>query len=354
MISTQGLWRLARCLLVGVQSRGKDASGFAYVKSNGNTNFAKAAVQASDFVKIPGHLLAAQPEQMPQNLLLHARYATKGEPSNNQNNHPLYSKMSGLCMIHNGWFVNDGEVKEQFSLKPDAEVDTEVYLRLIEKFYIEGDVKTIETAIKEATKCVYGAIACAMVQGGKPGVMWLWRDRGDLVVIHTEFGYVFASTVGILASALGCLNSLDLVQWKPFLVPPATLVKFELGVKPKMFKLDSIDWSQRRDEIYTTTINGEEKLRRQKKGGTTYYYGNGTPFCNSNFNSGYYSNKGYHYVSGQVGNESGSTNNRTAEAANQTSDEKVTKRPEGHHFQCKCKPCTEWWDWQIEHDSYCG
>jgi len=354
MVSAQGLWSLSRCLLSGIQSRGSDAAGYAYVKENGNTNFAKSPVAARDFLKIPGHLLYELPKEMPSNLLLHARYATQGEPTNNKNNHPLYSKTSGLCMVHNGWLMNDEDLKEQFSLKPDAEVDTEIYLRLIEKFYIEGDVKSIETAIKEATKCVYGAIACGMVQGGKHGVMWLWRDRGDLFAVQTEWGYVFASTKSILVNAIGCLSMRDLVSWKRFDIPPSTLVKFELGKKPKMSQLETIDWQGNRfaNDVFTTTIDGEEKIRRVKRGSgraiTTYYYGNTTQkdFRDWNNFRGYHTNKGL-YLPGVSTPEAGETDN----TAEDKSDTTKPQRPQNHHIQCCCKTCLEWWEWQVANDN---
>ena len=336
-------------MLGGIQSRGRDATGYAYIREDGNTNFAKSPVEARDFLKIPGHLLFEPPKQMPTNMLLHARAATQGVPSDNKNNHPLYSKISGLCMIHNGWFLNDSEIREQFSLKPDAEVDTEVYLRLIEKFYIEGDVKSIETAIKEATKCVFGSVVCAMIQGGKSNIMWLWRDRGDLAVVKTEWGYVFASTMAILVNAIGCLNTFDLSYWELFPVPQSTLVKFEIGKKPKLLQLDPIEWTNNKyaSNICTTTINGEEKIRRVKRitgGTTTYYYGNN--FYDETYFNGYRSNKGL-YLPGTTPPESGETNDRTPEAP----DSKKPQRPQNHHIQCSCRTCIEWWEWQIEHNN---
>jgi asparagine synthetase B (glutamine-hydrolysing) len=355
LVSTKGLWSMSRCLLTGIQSRGRDAAGYAYIMAKGNTNFAKFPIEARDFIKIPGHLLYESPTEMPTNMLLHARYATVGEPSNNKNNHPLYSKVTGLCMIHNGWFVNDGEIKEQFSLKPDAEVDTEVYLRLIEKFYIEGDVKSIEVAIKEATKCMYGALACGMIQGGKHGTMWLWRDRGDLFVIQTEWGFVFASTAQILINAIGCLPAFDLAYWKRLYIPPSTLVKFETNKKPKFVQLETIDLADHKyaSTVFTTVINGEEKVRRVKKvdGNTTtsYYYGGihgYTPSNNSvhhgTYFNGYSSNKGYS-VQGTNIEDAGVTNNGTQKAT----DSKEPKKPKSHHVQCRCKTCSEWWEYKV-------
>jgi len=341
MVSSQGLWSLSRCLLVGIQSRGRDAAGYAYVTSDGRTNFAKAAVESKDFIKIPGHLLFEAPPAMPTNMLLHARYATQGEPKNNKNNHPLYSKISGLCMIHNGWFVNDAEVREQFSLRPDAEVDTETYLRLIEKFYIEGDVKSIETAIREATKCVFGNVVCGMIQGGKPNIMYLWRDRGDLAALKTEWGYVFASTMSILINAIGCLSAFDLAYYERFQVPSNSLVKFELGKKPKMITLSPIDFTNNKysSKVSLVTINGEEKVHRVRQP-TIYYYGGDYADYKTYFN-GYEKDK-RSFLPNVSPEKSGESNYRTKETTNTS----VIKRPQTHHFECRCTDCTKWWSAQ--------
>ena len=132
------LQQLARSLLLGIETRGHDATGYGYVESGSDKAVCvtKAPIKASEFLAIDGHLLAKRKlKKMPTNLLLHTRSATQGKPENNSNNHPVYSKASGLCLIHNGWAINDEEVKKNFKLDTDAQVDTEVYLKLIEHFY---------------------------------------------------------------------------------------------------------------------------------------------------------------------------------------------------------------------------
>lgn len=193
---------LAQSLLLGISERGKEAAGYAYVHpQTGFVRIAKEGVSPIDFVKIPGHLLSTGDHQdMPRAMILHARFPTQGSVRNNENNHPLYSKGSGLCMVHNGWFTNEAEVAKAENIEQDGEVDSEVYLKLIER-YAQGCL--MDTAIEKATQQLDGTSACAMIQAKKPNQLWLWRDNfGSLSVAETEFGFVFASTPGILYAAL--------------------------------------------------------------------------------------------------------------------------------------------------------
>src|SRR5438445_690301 len=77
------LQKLCRELLLEIESRGRHATGFAFVSSKtNNIILAKAPVPASKFIETPGHLLAGNvtPRSMPQSLVLHTRFATTGKP----------------------------------------------------------------------------------------------------------------------------------------------------------------------------------------------------------------------------------------------------------------------------------
>ena len=108
VVRKRKLKTLATSLLLGIAERGKEAAGYAYVHpQSGFVRIAKEGVSAVDFVKIPGHLLSTESHlNMPRAMILHARFATQGSPTKNGNNHPLYTKGSGLCMVHNGWVTH--------------------------------------------------------------------------------------------------------------------------------------------------------------------------------------------------------------------------------------------------------
>lgn len=218
------LHTLCRSLLGNIASRGRDATGYAYISNTTKkVCLAKAPVESCDFLNISGHLLSTKaPKVMPRTMLLHVRSATQGEPDNNQNNHPIYAKASGLCMVHNGWFWNDADIVKTHKLTVDAEVDSEVYLKLIEKYALSE--KSVGRGIYKATEEFVGSIACGMIQASKPGHMWLWRDSGSLAVAEVDFGYVFASTKDALIQSLYTMHANDMSYFRLIQFPYDTLI----------------------------------------------------------------------------------------------------------------------------------
>lgn len=245
---------------------------------------AKAPVPASEFLRIPGHILnKPNIKYMPRAMLLHTRSATQGAPENNQNNHPLYAKASGLCLIHNGWFTNDDALAEEHKLNMDAQVDSEVYLRLIEKYYLEHPDEQIEAGITYATSEVFGSLACAMIQAGRPGTMWLWKDTGPLMIARTDWGMVFASTKDALLSALmGSCCSFDLTEMLVFEPKVGTLLTFQANGKIGLHKVSAADWhsipARFTNRVYRTFVGSNltsVRRARDNKGTTARYQGQG-------------------------------------------------------------------------------
>lgn len=211
-VDAKTLQQLARNLLSEIETRGRDATGYAYVSVRDKTvRLAKAPVPASQFLHVGGHLLTrASIKSMPKAMILHTRAATQGDPSDNRNNHPLFSKRSSLCMVHNGWISNDSAILREFKLDQDAAVDSEVYLRLIEHMYYTKTPGSMESAVIAATKKVYGSLACAMIQGGRSDTLWVWKDTGALYMVEMDWGWVFASTKdAVLKSVLGACHTIN-------------------------------------------------------------------------------------------------------------------------------------------------
>lgn len=264
-----------------IESRGRDATGYAYVSLRDKSVYlAKAPVQATEFLKIPGHILTRPGiQRMPRAMLLHTRSATQGLPEENKNNHPIYAKASGLCMIHNGWLTNDDALVEEHKLEVDAEVDTEVYLRLIEKYYLEHPAEPVEAGIKEATGQVFGSIACAMIQAGRPGSMWIWKDQGQLMIARTDWGVVFASTRdALLRSLMYSCSSFDLIEFGVIEPKAGTLLTLNANGVMKLGSVATPDWNSMpgkwTSRVYRTYVNGNvTSVRRahNKQGGSTSY-----------------------------------------------------------------------------------
>ena len=269
VVRKRKLKALATSLLLGIAERGKEAASYAYVHpQSGFVRIAKEGVSPADFVTIPGHLLSTGSHlDMPRVMILHARFATQGSPTENGNNHPLYTKGSGLCMVHNGWFTNEDEVAKEMGIDRDYEVDSEVYLKLIEH-YARG--APVDTAIEKATQRLSGTSACAMIQAKRVDEVWLWRDNfGSLALVKTDFGYVFASTVDTLyRSLLGSLSAFDNTSLE--LIPVAKGEVVLLGgrgiISAKQMNLGS-------DKFYWTTnyVDGK-RVKEKVSQGSTYTY----------------------------------------------------------------------------------
>jgi glucosamine 6-phosphate synthetase-like amidotransferase/phosphosugar isomerase protein len=136
-----------------LESRGRDASGFAFI-NQGNLIVHKDAVRSSELVKTKDweELL------LPSSMILHTRMKTQGSEKNNANNHPLFSK-NGIAIVHNGIIYND---KEIFGKKQrDAEVDSESILHLL-------SIKTKGDRIKRLFDKVEGSFAVAVLDRNDP------------------------------------------------------------------------------------------------------------------------------------------------------------------------------------------
>ena len=262
-VTANSLQSISRRLLLGIENRGRDATGFAYVSvQDKSIRLVKAPIPASTFLDVDGHTLAkSQVRTMPRMMILHTRAATQGSPMNNQNNHPIYSKRSALCMVHNGWISNDMQLLKKFELDQDAEVDSEVYLRLIEHNYIKDPSKGVEYSVSEATAEVTGSMACAMIQGGRTDSMWVWRGSGMLTIGRTDWGIVFASTKdAVIHAVIGGSRAFDGSLNKVIEPTEKTLYTIKLNGDMKEFavKTPEPDFSS---GYYTVWVNGKQEKR---------------------------------------------------------------------------------------------
>lgn len=93
--------RLARHMLLGIEPRGRDATGLAFrAPTTGDVSIHKNPIPAHKFVMgdvpINRHARTA---------ILHTRFATQGSVHENVNNHPI--RTGGITGVHNGVIDND-------------------------------------------------------------------------------------------------------------------------------------------------------------------------------------------------------------------------------------------------------
>jgi len=181
------LQEMMRDMFISSQSRGVDATGYGYI-SEGRVVVDKAPVPATGFVK----RLNDVPWDEVDIFMGHTRAATKGDPKNPENNHPLVSKLSGLALVHNGI------VSTSKKLKTDGEVDSEVLLRLIE---LKADVYE---GIKFAEEHYSGSAAYALIGTHFPNRLYLVRSGNPMVLAYVQDLdlILYASTEAIIKAGL--------------------------------------------------------------------------------------------------------------------------------------------------------
>lgn len=192
--------RLAAVMLKAIEHRGPHATGAAWVDpKTGQVWVHKDALTASSFIK---HLDL----RGGRTAILHTRWATKGDPSNNDNNHPI--DVTGVVGVHNGQIANDDAIFEALGAraKREAQVDSEAIFAAL-KAEREAEAFTVLTTLK-------GTAAVAWFDVDTDGfnhsrTLHLARVKGSPLWIGTtpKGSTVFASTLGAIKAAAEEMNT---------------------------------------------------------------------------------------------------------------------------------------------------
>lgn len=178
---------LATALLLGIEERGRDATGAAFFNGSEPT-VQKSDMDATEFVEY----LDMNPDAT--NVILHTRWATKGPYTVNANNHPI--DVNGIIGVHNGMVWNDDELFERIGAdKRIAEVDSEAIFATL----LHGQEKA-----PHALARVEGSAAVAWIESyGDPDMLHASRvSSSPFVFAFSEAGsFVFASTEKALTAA---------------------------------------------------------------------------------------------------------------------------------------------------------
>ncbi len=130
------------------ESRGKEASGIA-ARVNQSIYVLKEPVSSSKLVKsaeyknlfkktIANEGYDGAHSRCPIVIIGHSRLQTNGISDINSNNQPVVK--DGAVGVHNGIIVNDKKLWTKFSgLKKKFDVDTEVFLSLLQMFRLDGE-----------------------------------------------------------------------------------------------------------------------------------------------------------------------------------------------------------------------
>ena len=224
--------KVSMALLNQIVSRGEDATGAAWVQSNKETKKAtiavsKAPVAARNFDPYLGSM-----PKTTRRAILHTRWATKGTPENNLNNHPIVS--GRVVGVHNGVLRNDDAIfRHVRSANRRGQVDSEAAFALLDRSAVSG------YAPIEVLESVEGRAALAWFDARDKRDLHLARVmESPLAIGQTVHGsLVFASTMPLLLK--GCdIAGLDM-KWLEN-VDEMTYLKIRRG---EILELESIGQS---------------------------------------------------------------------------------------------------------------
>ncbi len=175
-------------LLLGIESRGKDATGFMSVTFDNQIVMDKSDVPARTFVRKRKNI-----KNNTQTVILHTRLATQGHQSQMENNHPV--QYGTMFVTHNGVIFNDSELFKENGWERNAAVDTVAIPAVLWDMCEGGNFNNAGAALEK----IDGMMAIAAIDVKNPGTVLLARGYSSpLVYIETKDMIVWASTVAAI------------------------------------------------------------------------------------------------------------------------------------------------------------
>lgn len=260
MGNTELVKYLLRGLLAESQVRGSDATGVAFV-SEENVAVLKNDVGARELLADDAFGTACEEYinlDKTISIIGHTRMKTKGTETDRHNNHPIIT--DNIVGVHNGIISNDDKLFEKFQKRYDTfkrkgRVDSEIIFRLIDHFVYVRKKKMID-AIHSTMVLLKGSTACALVDRGKPHLLWLFRDFNPIDIYnYIKCGVIiFASDEKFIQNAVGDTGRRELGKPIKIHLPMHYCMVINLKTnsaykfKLKTSRRISEDW----DEVYGT------------------------------------------------------------------------------------------------------
>ena len=203
--------KVSMCLLAQIQSRGTDATGAAWVVPSSKKTSKKSRIVVSK-APVPArlfdpYLVNGNGMSMPvatRRAVLHTRYATQGDPLNNNNNHPIVS--GRIVGVHNGHLSNDDAMFAHFGDRASriGEVDSEAAFALLDLTRYEPE---------QVLRSLQGRAALAWFNAKDKRDLHLARVAGSPLAIGgtAKGSFFFASTLPLLVK--GCENAGVNLSW---------------------------------------------------------------------------------------------------------------------------------------------
>ena len=215
-------------LLMRSEARGRHASGLAVSDRDGEYRLCKRPVPATqlvaqpEFARVLGVLEGRFGRSAGRTTLIlgHTRHRTRGCETNNLNNHPL--RAADWIGTANGTIYNAASLFRRHRLYRHAEVDSELVLRLADRFSDTGalDLPGFINALRPAR----GQLSAVFASLCAPEATYVIHGNRPLVLrAHRHYRVVaYASEARFLDAVFG-----DLPGWRDLPLPPMTLARFD-------------------------------------------------------------------------------------------------------------------------------
>jgi len=190
-LSTKAKEKILKVLSRECEVRGKDATGYAFNKSDKLTVFKRP---------LPAHKLKLRLPDNVNVVMGHTRMTTQGNQLLNYNNHPFLGKagVQQFALAHNGVISNDYLLHRNKEI-PDTTIETDSYaaVQLIEKKH-----KLNKESLTFMAEEVSGSFTSALLDDKE--TLYIIKGSSPISIIHfpREKLYVYASTEEILWKAL--------------------------------------------------------------------------------------------------------------------------------------------------------
>jgi glucosamine 6-phosphate synthetase-like amidotransferase/phosphosugar isomerase protein len=160
----------------------------AWTDKDGKVWYVKNGVTADEF--LDDHLDELDADAT--TVILHTRWATKGSPTIETNNHPIVRP--GIVGVHNGVISNDDEIFDLLATERLGEVDSEAAFALIAESNMHPT---------DSLTLLDGTMAFAWIDTDNGHTLHVARRSGrPLAIGQTRNGtFVFASTLPMLVTA---------------------------------------------------------------------------------------------------------------------------------------------------------
>ncbi len=170
-------------LLAISEIRGTHASGVCVLERSGRHQIFKRPIPSSQLVREAAYrqILA---RLGPETTLLmgHARWATRGSPMDNSNNHPLQA--GDVIGTHNGTIWNADELFERFGFERSAAVDSEILFRIADGSLCGGVID--DARLLDGLAPCRGQMSAAFVSRLDAGRLLLFRGNNPLQARYDE------------------------------------------------------------------------------------------------------------------------------------------------------------------------